>query len=194
MHTPIFHDGDFCFSFSTHTVCEYYLLHVKSYESSRTFLFSGPFVWVPPLSILMMVSSISETAQDLVFFMRFLLESCVLRSFFVLPMYDFLIFLSLLLVCWCPFSIFSTTCVFSFKRSESFLIKQFSSFRHFYFHKFYHEYDVFFYAKFHSFIFTVYSSCLYQTHLFSSLLLFFFFCKLLDIVHFHKAIKLFLWF
>ena len=165
-----------------------WLLDVKPYASSSTFLLFGSFVWVRLLSILRRVLSV--LLGRLPWYLCLWWDVCC-RAWFpdgFLFIYEklFLFFLSSLLVWWCLLSIFPSICNLAFIQAFRFFLDlAVLFFPLFVFSTFHYEHGTFFYAKFHYYILLVYSYCLYQSFQF-----FFIFCKQLDVLPVHEVIDL----
>ena len=89
-------------------VCLCYLSDVRHRRLSSTFLSSGPFVWLPPWSILRMVPSILQgrLLSCLSFWWNFCRSSSFQEAFSFFSYTLFLLFPSSLLVWCCPLRIF----------------------------------------------------------------------------------------
>ena len=153
----------------------------------RSHQFPFPFVWVPPISILRMVSRILQWGHAFVYPFDEISAAKLSRSFEVL----FSFFLSLFIHCFNFFHFhFQSSCKFHFLGAFwifldlAFLFRPLFVFFHFSLWK----WHIFSITKFHSYVLTVYSYCLYK-----SLQFFFIFCKQLDVVHVYKVIIFFLW-
>ena len=115
-------------SFLTRIVCLCYLPNVRPCVSSSTFLSSGPFVWIPPLSILGIVPSILQVGLPRYLFI--LWDLCN-RVFCSSEIFFFNFFFPLCLFYDVRFQYFQVSIIYLFsKSSDSFLIWLFNSFRY----------------------------------------------------------------
>ena len=101
-------------------VFQCHLLDVKLWASSSTFLSSGPFVWVPPLSISRMAQVSYKEDCPGVFFNEISAAENWFQVFLFIWDTLFLFFLSSLLVWWCPLPIFSHICDFLYLQTFRF--------------------------------------------------------------------------
>ena len=158
--------------------------------SSSIFLFLGPFLWVPPLPILRMVPSILQGSPLLppvfISFMRFLLQSFISKSFFVLRKYFFIFFVHLHLFDCIHLQYSQALVVFNLSnRPYAFWVissvpSTDSLFARFIFNM------AHFNSKFHSYILVVYSYCLYQ-----GLQFLFYFLLIHCVIPIHKVLYIF---